>query len=124
ARGTQTRAAVESINARLRALLPALGEVLVCYHDDPDGCACRKPRPGMLLEAARRRGLDLRRSFVVGDRWSDVAAGHAAGWRAVLTETPSTRPGRGRPAHTAAALAGAVDWILRVSAEESDEAVR
>src|SRR5438046_1215247 len=74
ARGTQTRDNVEEMNGRVRAALPVLG-VLTCYHDNADGCDCRKPRPGLLLEAARRWRLDLGRSFMVGDRWSDVAAG-------------------------------------------------
>ena len=52
ARGTQTRAQVEAMNARLRDGLP-IDDILVCYHDDADDCACRKPKPGVLLEAAR-----------------------------------------------------------------------
>ena len=111
ARGTQTRAAVEAINARLLAELPLL-DVLTCYHDGEDGCACRKPKPGMVLEAARRHGLDPRRSFLVGDRWSDVVAGQAAGCRTVLIETPHSAAERCRPEHRAADLAGAADWIL------------
>jgi D-glycero-D-manno-heptose 1,7-bisphosphate phosphatase len=50
-------------------------------------CGCRKPQPGMLLEAARERDIDLGRSFVVGDRWSDVEAAQAAGARGVLVRT-------------------------------------
>src|SRR5262245_43916263 len=61
ARGTQTREAVERVNDLVRASLPVL-DVLTCYHDRGEGCECRKPRPGMLLEAARRWGLDLKRS--------------------------------------------------------------
>ena len=105
ARGTQTREGVEAINEHLRAELPIL-DVLACYHDSGDDCACRKPKPGMLLEAARRWRLDLRRSFLVGDRWSDVIAGQAAGCRAswsrrrtaadaVPARSLRPRPGRG-----------------------------
>src|SRR5262249_22579924 len=95
----------------VRAALPVLG-VLTCYHDAGDGCACRKPRPGMLREAARRWALDLGRSFMVGDRWSDVVAGQAAGCRAVLGETPHSGRDRWQPDHCAAGLPGAADWIL------------
>jgi transaldolase len=78
ARGTQSRAVVEAIHDRLRAALP-VDEILVCYHDDRDACDCRKPRPGALLDAAERHRIDLRASFMVGDRWRDVEAGRRAG---------------------------------------------
>jgi D-glycero-D-manno-heptose 1,7-bisphosphate phosphatase len=117
ARGTQTRAGVEALNDLVRSALPVL-EVLTCCHDTADGCACRKPRPGLLLEAARRWGLDLGRSFMVGDRWSDVAAGRAAGCRTVLVETPHSGRHRCVPDHVTADLAGAADWIIRLTHEE------
>jgi D-glycero-D-manno-heptose 1,7-bisphosphate phosphatase len=123
ARGTQTRAAVEAINGRLVELLP-LATVLTCYHDDAQSCDCRKPKPGMLTEAALRWGIELGRSFMVGDRWSDVVAGQAAGCRAVLIRTPFSRAERCRPDHMATDLAAAADWILRLIAEEPDETVR
>ena len=63
-----------------------LDEVVVCPHDDADGCACRKPKPGMLVEAAQRRGIDLAASFMVGDRWRDVEAGVRAGCRTVFLD--------------------------------------
>ena len=62
----------------------------VCPHDDADGCACRKPRPGMILDAARRLGLDLDRSVVVGDRWRDIEAAHRAGVRVRLDRLGAT----------------------------------
>jgi D-glycero-D-manno-heptose 1,7-bisphosphate phosphatase len=112
ARGTQTRARVDEINDRVRAGLPVL-DVLTCFHDDADGCACRKPKPGLLLEAAGRWHLDLAHGFMVGDRWSDVAAGQAAGCRTVLIETPYSKPERCSPDFRAANLADGVSWILR-----------
>jgi D-glycero-D-manno-heptose 1,7-bisphosphate phosphatase len=112
ARGTQTRAGVEALNDRVRALLPVL-DVLTCFHDTPDGCTCRKPKPGLLLMAAERWALDLSRSFLVGDRWSDVAAGQAAGCRALLVETPYSGRNHCRPDRCVADLAEAADWILR-----------
>ena len=91
-RGSTTREAVEEINAALRTRLP-IDAVYVCYHDTADGCDCRKPRPGMLRQAARDLGLDLSRSWLVGDRWVDVAAASAAGVASVLVERPySWRP--------------------------------
>jgi D-glycero-D-manno-heptose 1,7-bisphosphate phosphatase len=111
ARGRQTREKVEEIHDRLRAELPLLG-VLACFHDGADDCPCRKPRPGMLLEAARRWGLDLGRSFLVGDRWSDVLAGQAAGCRAVLVETPFSGRDHCQPDRCVRDLTEAADWIL------------
>jgi D-glycero-D-manno-heptose 1,7-bisphosphate phosphatase len=83
ARGTQTRAAIDAIHARLRAEL-TLDAIYACFHDDADHCACRKPAPGMLLDAAGDLGLDLAGSVMVGDRWRDIAAGVAAGCRTIF----------------------------------------
>src|SRR5437879_11818079 len=80
ARGHLTRQTVEEIHGLLRSRIP-LDDVRVCYHDDLDGCDCRKPRPGMLLAAARDLNIDLSRSFVVGDRSRDIAARRRAGCR-------------------------------------------
>jgi D-glycero-D-manno-heptose 1,7-bisphosphate phosphatase len=115
ARGRQTRAAVEEINARMSAELPLL-DVFTCYHDTADKCACRKPKPGLLLAAARKWDLDLDAAFLIGDRWSDVVAAHAAGCTGVLIETPFGHPERCNPDHRAADIAGAVDWILATAA--------
>jgi D-glycero-D-manno-heptose 1,7-bisphosphate phosphatase len=76
--GKQKAEVVEAMHQRLRSEL-ALDEIKVCRHSDADGCDCRKPKPGMLLQAAREFEIDLKRSFMVGDRWRDVAAGQAAG---------------------------------------------
>jgi D-glycero-D-manno-heptose 1,7-bisphosphate phosphatase len=85
ARGTQTLEAVRRINDALLAALP-LDEVVICPHDDADGCDCRKPKPGMLIAAAERRAIDLSASFMVGDRWRDVEAGIRAGCRTLLID--------------------------------------
>src|SRR5262245_35579761 len=89
ARGIQTRAGALTLNDLVRAALPVL-DVRTCFHDTADDCACRKPRPGLLLDAARLWRIDLKRSFLVGDRWSDVAAGQAAGCVSLLVETPQS----------------------------------
>lgn len=118
ARGTTTRERVEQLNDLVRAALP-VEDVLSCFHDRGDGCDCRKPLPGMLLEAARRWGLDLRRSFMVGDRHSDVLAGRAAGCRTVLVAAPFAGAGESQPDCRAVDLAAATEWILatRMKAE-------
>ncbi|MBI4356155.1 MAG: HAD family hydrolase [Candidatus Omnitrophica bacterium] len=83
AAGLRTREAVEAIHRHLRGTL-AIDDLRVCYHVDADECACRKPKAGLLLEAARQWSLDLRQSVMVGDRWRDIAAGQAAGCRTIL----------------------------------------
>ena len=85
ARGRITLAAVDEINQYLSGTL-GLDGVYACVHDGPDGCECRKPRPGMLVRAARELKLDLETSWLIGDRWVDIAAARAAGVRSVLLE--------------------------------------
>ena len=91
ARGTTSATVVAEINERIQRRL-ALDAVAVCPHDDADECACRKPKPGLILEAATRLGLDLERSVVVGDRWRDVEAGRRAGCRTVLIDHAYDEP--------------------------------
>lgn len=110
ARGTLTRAEVDRMHERLRSLVP-LDEVCVCPHDDRDDCACRKPRPGMLLATAERLDLDLARSVSVGDRWKDVEAGRRAGIKAIHIERHYDEPAP-FGAHVAVAnLPEAAAWI-------------
>jgi len=85
ARRTLRRSAVEEISRFLLASLP-LDDVLVCYHSDEDHCECRKPNPGLLLMAASRHHLALEQSFLVGDRWRDIDAGHNAGCTSILID--------------------------------------
>jgi D-glycero-D-manno-heptose 1,7-bisphosphate phosphatase len=85
ARGTASREEVEAMNATLADRL-AIDEFRVCYHDGADNCDCRKPRPGMLLQAARKWELDLATSYMVGDRWRDVEAGQRAGCRTIFID--------------------------------------
>jgi D-glycero-D-manno-heptose 1,7-bisphosphate phosphatase len=122
-RGTLRRAVVEEMHARLQRCLP-LDAISCCYHDDLDDCACRKPRPGMLVDAADRFGLDLHRCFMVGDRWRDIEAGRRAGCTTVLLRQPYSEPHRAQPDFEAATLPEAADIILRCVEGWSGEAVR
>ena len=83
--GRQERAVVEAMHAQLMTELP-LDAIKVCYHVDADGCACRKPRPGMLLEAIAEHRIDPALSALVGDRWRDIGAGQAAGCRSYFID--------------------------------------
>ena len=85
-RGKQPQAIVEEMHAQMCATLP-IDRVEVCYH--PGGameCDCRKPKPGMLLRAAKDLNIDLPHSWMVGDRWRDIDCGHAAGCRTVFID--------------------------------------
>lgn len=76
--GKQKREDLDALHARLQKEL-AIDAFKVCCHVDAESCACRKPKPGLLLEAAQEWGIDLGASYMVGDRWRDVAAGQHAG---------------------------------------------
>ena len=84
ARGTLSMDAVEEVNDKLSARLP-IDAVYVCPHTS-DACDCRKPKPGMILDAADDWDVDLAASWLIGDRWVDVTAALAAGVRPVLLE--------------------------------------
>ena len=103
---------VEALEAMHRRLVrdAAIDGVYVCPHRDADGCPCRKPRPGLLEQAAREWGVELGRSFLIGDRWRDIEAAHAAGCTAILVDGPE--PGRARPDHRARDLREATTTIL------------
>ena len=85
ARGTLRRDTVDSINAYLAERMP-MDRFIMCYHDSGDGCACRKPKPGMLHEGAFEFNVDLSRSYMVGDRWRDVEAGKNAGCKTIFID--------------------------------------
>jgi D-glycero-D-manno-heptose 1,7-bisphosphate phosphatase len=111
ARGTTSRSAVEAINERLLRTLP-IDALATCYHDGNDACACRKPKPGMLLSAASTHDVDLAASYIIGDRWSDIAAGQAAGCRTVWIERRYTERTPELPDAHVLSLAAACNWIM------------
>ena len=112
ARGVQQRSAVEAINRELTSRLP-IHAVRVCYHDDKDRCACRKPKPGLLLESAADMGLEIDGSYMIGDRWRDIEAGRAAGCQTVLIDRGYREGHDCAPDRVATDLRDAADWILR-----------
>ncbi|MEU2185065.1 D-glycero-alpha-D-manno-heptose-1,7-bisphosphate 7-phosphatase, partial [Streptomyces thermolilacinus] len=92
-RGLLTEAEVREVNARVDALLGRPLDVWVhCPHTPQDGCGCRKPAPGLVLEAARRLGVPPGRCVVIGDIGADMGAARAAGARGVLVPTTRTLP--------------------------------
>ena len=109
ARGKQTRDEVDRMHDALRVRLP-LDDIVVCAHDDVDDCQCRKPRPGMILDAATRLDLDLADSVCIGDRWRDVEAGKRAG---VMTIFVDRGYGERRPAD-ADAIVGSLPAAVEI----------
>jgi D-glycero-D-manno-heptose 1,7-bisphosphate phosphatase len=112
-RGKMTAAALEAIHQRLAAALP-VEAILACLHDNADACACRKPKPGLLLDLAARHALDLADSWMVGDQDRDIDCGRAAGVRTVLLGRPYNSGARASADATTATLSQAVDAILGV----------
>lgn len=91
ARGLLTRQQVDAVNERMEELLGPLGPVFVCEHGPDDGCTCRKPAPGMVLQAAAALDVPPGACALIGDIGADVGAALAAGARAVLVPTDVTR---------------------------------
>lgn len=128
AKGKTTLEAIQSIATETETLLRQQGVTFratyYCYHHPQGivpgysgGCSCRKPEPFFLLQAARDYGIDLARSWMVGDRCSDVECGQRAGCSTVLITHPQSRGYQGycSPTHAADDLASAAATILSVS---------
>jgi D-glycero-D-manno-heptose 1,7-bisphosphate phosphatase len=114
ATGRSTRATLDAMHDKLRRHV-AIDDIRVCPHVDADACACRKPKPGMILAAAADHAIALDRSWLAGDRWRDIVAGHAAGCRSILVgDWDGDVPAGMRPAYARAnSLPEAVSVILR-----------
>ena len=113
ARGLIDAAAVEAVNARMEELLGPIGPKAICPHGPDDGCACRKPQPGLVRQAAEALGVDPSRCAVVGDIGADMGAARAAGARGVLVPTAVTRPEEVEAASEVAPdLRAAIDLLL------------
>jgi D-glycero-D-manno-heptose 1,7-bisphosphate phosphatase len=115
-RGTLTREAVEAMHEKLRRAVPTLDAIEVCYHAGArrgEPCDCRKPKPGMLLAATTSHDIDLKRSFLIGDRWRDVDCAKAAGCRAVFIDHGYSESLREKPDFIVADFAQAVARILQ-----------
>jgi D-glycero-D-manno-heptose 1,7-bisphosphate phosphatase len=112
ARGTQSKENVEAINQFLKQHLP-IKDIYVCFHDDEDNCSCRKPKPGLILDSAKDYHVDISMSYLIGDRWKDIAAGKTAGCKTIFIDNGYAESMHGFKAdRTVKNLRGAVDWIL------------
>jgi D-glycero-D-manno-heptose 1,7-bisphosphate phosphatase len=86
-RGYQSRRELDRMHDILRRTFP-LDDILLCPHDETDHCPCRKPRPGLLIEAAFKWHLNLDHSFVISDKWQDAEAARTAGCTSLLLKSP------------------------------------
>jgi len=109
--GITPLAVVEAMHAELRRRL-ALDDIKICFHTDADNCACRKPKPGLILEAAAERDIDLKASYFVGDRWRDIEAGRAAGCHTILVDHGLAQDRPANADKTVASLSEAAAHIL------------
>jgi len=117
ARGIMAIEALERIHCNLMTVLRQqygleLTDIRYCPHGE-DECGCRKPKPGMLLEAARQYALDLRLSWMVGDSAADIAAGQAAGCRTILVGAHEQDTGADYSVADMRALAGLLHRVLK-----------
>lgn len=119
-RGTQSQQTVEAMHAKLRQLIPEIARIEVCYApgnaaeiQDAKADPRRKPEPGMLLDAARELGLELKRSWMIGDRWRDIDCGQRAGVRTVFIDFGYAEELRAAPDFTVHSITEAADVILR-----------
>jgi D-glycero-D-manno-heptose 1,7-bisphosphate phosphatase len=119
-RGTLPMSVVEEVHAHLRSVLP-VDRIEVCTHPGKGAseCDCRKPRPGMLLRAAHELNIDLRQSWMVGDRWRDIDCGHAAGCRTIFIDYSYDEALRTAPEFRVKNLAEAAEIILREAGKRS-----
>jgi D-glycero-D-manno-heptose 1,7-bisphosphate phosphatase len=128
ARGWQKKEVVDSMNDKVMQEL-RLHDLKVCFHDDEARCACRKPKAGMLLEAAKDWEIDLNASYMVGDRYSDIQAGNLAGCSSILVRDGNFVGARGLPNDKSVprtevgSLKEAVDWILKKEKELANSPV-
>lgn len=90
-------------------------DIKVCFHIDRDDCKCRKPKPGMLLDASKEWGIDLKKSFMIGDRWRDIGAGKAAGCFTYFIDYSYKEGLIERPDKIVTSLEEAAEDILRIT---------
>ena len=111
ATGKQQPEVLALMHSRLMSEL-AIDSIRVCGHVDADNCACRKPRPGLILDAARDLGIDLASSYLIGDRWRDIAAGQQAGCEAFFIDYAYAEKQPEKPYVAVKSLVDSVDRIL------------
>lgn len=114
-RGDLQPAIVQAMHRKLLADLPAIDRIEVCFHAGTrqgQPCDCRKPKPGMILRAARALSIDLAASYLIGDRWRDIDCARAAGCRAIFIERGYNEALREKPDIVVSGFGKAADAVL------------
>jgi D-glycero-D-manno-heptose 1,7-bisphosphate phosphatase len=109
--GLVAAAVVDAMHDKLRQL-SSIDDILVCPHRQDAGCQCRKPRPGMLIDAATKWKIDLKNSFMVGDRAGDIVAGQGVGCYNIFINRLYEEPLQTEPDSRAASLPAAARLII------------
>ena len=113
-RGKMSIQELEKMHSKIRSEL-SIDDIFVCPHDDKDNCFCRKPKPGMILNAMKKYNIDLIQSFFIGDSWKDIEAARNAGCRGILITTSYNT--EVNCLNRAGSLSGAVDLIIKRTGE-------
>jgi D-glycero-D-manno-heptose 1,7-bisphosphate phosphatase len=118
--GLIARSEVDAMHEIMASELP-VDAIKACFHRQADGCKCRKPKPGMILEAAVELGVNLNKSFMVGDRSSDIEAGHAAGCATVFIDLGYDEPAPDAPDYVVHSIMEAADVIVETALTAQEE---
>jgi D-glycero-D-manno-heptose 1,7-bisphosphate phosphatase len=118
-RGVISDKTASTINYMIKSIL-RLDTIMMCPHTPEDKCLCRKPSPMMLIGAANAFNINLSKSYMIGDRWSDIETGEKAGCKTILIDKhyKNDKPATGQD-HTVDDIREAVDWILGRVEDES-----
>ena len=110
--GLTSKTIMEAMHDEIRRQMP-IDDFFICFHIDADKCDCRKPKPGLILDAAKKYSIDLASSYIVGDRWRDVLAGQAAGCRTIFVDYGFVQDQPAMADQTVKSLAEAAEFILK-----------
>tara|TARA_B100002051_G_C16549638_1_gene541884 strand:- start:143 stop:676 length:534 start_codon:yes stop_codon:yes gene_type:complete len=95
-RGKIKKETVIKMNEYLKKEL-SLNDVFVCFHDDSDNCLCRKPKPGLILNATKKWKINLKKSYMIGDRWKDIDAGKLSGCKTIFIDNKYNESIKSKP---------------------------
>jgi D-glycero-D-manno-heptose 1,7-bisphosphate phosphatase len=113
-RGMSDLQQIQLINNYIGRMI-GVSDFYVCPHDDVDQCACRKPKPGLIEVSTKELGIDLSESFLVGDRWRDIEAGHAMGLHSFFIDYSYDEIRPSRPYTQVSSLLEAVETRIRIN---------
>jgi D-glycero-D-manno-heptose 1,7-bisphosphate phosphatase len=109
-RGKIKKEIVDKMNEYIKKELD-LNDVFVCFHDDEDNCKCRKPKPGLILDATKKWNINLKKSYMIGDRWKDIDAGTKSGCKTIFIDNKYNESIKSKPNFVSKDLLNAVKII-------------